>query len=182
MNKDFTNKELITGCTQNNRVYQEALYRKYCPQLIRIGYRFTQDQELLISWINDGFLKVFHSIGKLENQDGQQLDGWVRTVVYRSMIDGVRKEKKYWNQVLVDETEITGSSEIEFDFEFNEIMRVIDKLPQEERQVFSLYFFDGLTHQEIGNQIGVSDGTSKWRLHQARKMIQEQLKYLGYAR
>ncbi len=187
MNLDltFSNKELITGCAQQKRVYQEALYRKYCPQMIRIGYRFTQDQELLIGWINNGFLKVFDKVSTLKGQSDANLDAWVRTVVYRSIIDGIRKEKKYWNRVLLDDNLTSSTSQFEEQFheiDYNNLLETIDELDYKDKEVFQLYVFEGLNHREIAERLSISEGTSKWRLHEARKKIQEQLKLKGYAR
>ncbi len=176
LKKGFTNKELIKGCIQKNRVHQEALYRKFCPQMIHLGYRFTKDQDLIISWVNNGFLKVYTKIEQLRGQSGEQLGGWIRTIVYRTMIDGVRKEKKYWNQIVMNgEDYHHGMNHQIHNFEYDELLDIIELLPSKSKQVFHLFALQGYKHEEIGSMLGISEGTSKWHLHQARKEIQEKL-------
>lgn len=173
MSRTYTNKELIQGCIRKNRVHQEALYRKFCPQMIQLGYRFTRNQELIIEWVNNGFLKVFFNIENLGGQDGERLGGWVRTVVYRCIIDGVRKEKKYWNNILVDDSKLNGSVAYQqHSFAYSDLLDLIDTLPTRSKAVFELYALQGYTHEEIGRELDISEGTSKWHLHQARKDIQ----------
>jgi len=141
--------------------------------MIRLGYRFTKDQELIISWVNNGFLKVFNKIQTLRGQDGEQLGGWIRTIVYRTMIDGVRKEKKYWNNILVDELQMPNVAITQHHyFEYDDIINIIDLIPEKSKAVFNLFALQGYSHEEIGEQLNISAGTSKWHLHSARKKIQ----------
>lgn len=177
MTKQLTDKELIQGCCRNKRQYQEALYRKFCPQMIQLGYRYTKDQELLISWINNGFLKVFNNIKQLKNQQNASLGGWVRTIVYRSIIDGIRKEKKYWNTIFFnDDYRLNGKITLPTSLlQFEDLKRVVDSIEGKSKEVFDLFVFDGLTHEEIAQKLDISEGTSKWHLHNARKEIQQKI-------
>lgn len=57
----------------------------------------------------------------------------------------------------------------------NELIDMIQKLPQGCRMVFNLYVFEGLKHAEIARELGISEGTSKSNLHDARLMLQKRL-------
>jgi RNA polymerase sigma-70 factor (ECF subfamily) len=56
-----------------------------------------------------------------------------------------------------------------------EIMELVAKLPPATHAVFVLYAVEGYNHREIAEKLGISEGTSKWHLSEARKTLQKQL-------
>ena len=56
-----------------------------------------------------------------------------------------------------------------------ELLKLVQKLPTATQAVFNLYVVDGYTHREIGTLLKISEGTSKWHLSQARKLLQQLL-------
>ena len=61
------------------------------------------------------------------------------------------------------------------DINAEELIYYIDQLSQGRKQVFLAYAVDGLKHKEIAEILGISEGTSKWHLSTARKMLREKL-------
>nr|WP_310587939.1 RNA polymerase sigma factor [Lacihabitans sp. CCS-44] len=61
------------------------------------------------------------------------------------------------------------------DFESDELMKLIQSLPNGYRTVFNLYAIEGYNHNEIAEMLGISEGTSKSQLSRARAILQEQL-------
>ena len=53
---------------------------------------------------------------------------------------------------------------------------LLDKLPNSSQEVFQLYVLEGYNHMEIGSILGISEGTSKWHLNNARKILKALLK------
>ncbi|MEO7047184.1 MAG: sigma factor-like helix-turn-helix DNA-binding protein [Ferruginibacter sp.] len=53
---------------------------------------------------------------------------------------------------------------------------MVQKLPPATQAVFNLYVMEGYNHIEIGKLLGISDGTSKWHLSEARKKMQKMIK------
>jgi len=58
--------EAIQGCIKNNRKAQEWMYRTYFPVLLPMCKRFATDEDRVITYMNDGFMKVFKNIQKLK--------------------------------------------------------------------------------------------------------------------
>ena len=56
-----------------------------------------------------------------------------------------------------------------------ELLKLIQKLPLATQTVFNLYIIEGYNHREIGNILGISDGTSKWHLSEARRQLKQLL-------
>jgi len=59
-----------------------------------------------------------------------------------------------------------------------DIQILIDSLPDGYKMIFNLFVIDGFKHIEIANMLGISEGTSKSQLAQARKILQKQLNTL----
>ena len=69
-------------------------------------------------------------------------------------------------------TEETSESSFSTDLEAADLMKIIEELPVGYRTVFNLYAIEGYNHQEIGEMLGISEGTSKSQLSRARAMLQ----------
>ena len=59
-----------------------------------------------------------------------------------------------------------------------EVLLLVQKLSPATQTVFNLYVVEGYNHREIGNLLGISEGTSKWHLSEARKQLQKLLQTL----
>lgn len=71
---------------------------------------------------------------------------------------------------------------VQINLEVRDLLKMIQKLPPSCNKIFNLHAIDGYNHAEIGEMLGISEGTSKSQLHVARiklqKMIEEEQKDL----
>ena len=63
-------------------------------------------------------------------------------------------------------------------FDEEELLIMIRQLPPMSQKVFNLYVIDGYNHKEIGEQLNISEGTSKWHLSSARQKLKAMLRKL----
>ena len=176
------NKELINQCVKNKRSAQKYLYEQYFDAMFSIGRRYTNDDDKIIEWVNNGFLKVFKKMNTVRNPDA--LPGWIKSVVYRSILDGIRSEKRYWESVVFEiDYRMEADNKIVLDHDYELIKAEIQSLPDSSKQVFELFVFEGFSHKDIAKKVGISEGTSKWHLSNARSKLQELLvekKLIGF--
>src|SRR5476651_716744 len=85
---------LVDGCMNNERTAQEALYKLYHADMLRVCYSYIPDKDLAKEAFNTGFLKVFQSIKNFDNEKGE-LGGWIRKIMIYTSIDLCRKELKF---------------------------------------------------------------------------------------
>ncbi len=161
--------EIIQGCINNSRKYQEVLYLKYFDKMFGMCLRHTDDQELAMSLLNDGFLKIFKNIGTFKGEGN--LEGWIRKIIFNCIADHFRRKKNNIKYVELDDTRTIDESFNEFDFE--SIISSIKKLPEKDRRVFVLHSIEGYNHAEIAELLNISVGTSKWYLSSARTKLRE---------
>src|ERR1700744_1813901 len=87
-------EELVNGCINNERAAQEALYKLFYADMLRVCHNYLPDKELAKEAFNTGFLKVFQSISNFDVKKGE-LGGWIRKVMIYTAIDLCRKELKF---------------------------------------------------------------------------------------
>jgi RNA polymerase sigma-70 factor (ECF subfamily) len=160
---------ILDKCAQNDRKAQELVYRKYFDSMIRMCQRYTQDEDELITIVNDGFLKVFKKIDQFERKGS--FEGWIRRCVFTSLSDFFRKKKEgiYFMEVPDNKSEVSTALDKMY---FEDIVNHIQKLPDNTKNVFIKYCIEGYNHKEIAEIMNMSEGNSKWHLHQAKKMLQ----------
>jgi len=173
---------IVNGCINANRESQKEFYKLYYGFSMSICLRYCDTYDDAMEVVNDGFLKVFKSIGtfSLRNNNYEaSLMGWMKSIMVHTAIDHYRKRK---NDHLVNDIEETHyetayTSESAIDrMTYKEIMAILQKLSPVYRTVFNLYVIDGFKHEEIAEQLKISVGTSKSNLSKARANIQKMLK------
>src|SRR5471030_1338152 len=87
-------EKLVKGCIENDRTAQEALYKLFHADMLRVCYSYLADKELAKEAFNTGFLKVFQSIQNFDIEKGE-LGGWIRKIMIFTAIDLCRKELKF---------------------------------------------------------------------------------------
>src|ERR1700750_3035161 len=96
--------KLVKGCIKNDRTAQEALYKLFHADMLRVCYNYLPDRELAKEAFNSGFLKVFQSIQNFNDQKGE-LGGWIRKIMIYTAIDLARKELKFNSTVELEKGE-----------------------------------------------------------------------------
>jgi RNA polymerase sigma factor (sigma-70 family) len=167
--------KLVKGCIKNDRTAQEALYRLFHADMLRVCLNYLPDKELAKEAFNGGFLKVFRSIQNFDEKKGD-LGGWIRKIMIHTAIDVCRSELKFNNASLdKDDDEFFISPEILEKLYFEDILKKIRALPFATQTVFNLSVIDGYSHKEISEQLSISEGTSRWHLSEAKKQLRHLL-------
>jgi RNA polymerase sigma-70 factor (ECF subfamily) len=171
--KNYTEQELVEGCARNERCAQEALYRRFFPEMMRMTLRYTRDDDTAIEIVNNGFLRVFKKIHTFAFKGS--LEGWVRRLVYHSMADYFRGNARYLHFLVLEEHDSSVPERGHETFYEEDILRAVRALPPVSQEVFRLYAIEGYSHAEIAENLSISEGTSKWHLSTARQKLREML-------
>ncbi|MEZ4935575.1 MAG: sigma-70 family RNA polymerase sigma factor [Saprospiraceae bacterium] len=169
--RKYTEEELVAGCVANDRLWQERLYRRFFPTMMEMCLRRTNDQEEAMTIVNNGFLRVFKKI-HLYSFKGS-LEGWIRRLVWHSLADHFRGQPKSVHYLIFEERDQVETTSAASNLYFEDLVKMVELLPDATKEVFRLYAIEGFSHKEIGLQLGISDGTSKWHLSAARKKLKE---------
>lgn len=166
-------EEVRKGCIGNNRKSQETLYRHFFPIMERMVMRYTRDEDQIIDILNNGFLKVFQKIEKFENKGS--FEGWIRRIVYHSVSDYFRKSTKDLKFLIYqDEFKKEPSEVSDHKLYYQDLINLVNNLPEKHMRVFHLFSIEGFSHKEISNQLNMKESTCRWYLAEARKILQKE--------
>jgi len=164
---------IIEGCKTNDRRSQEQLYRIYFPAMAQMCHRFTRDQDRIIDIVNNGFLRAFQKIHLYEHKGS--FEGWLRRLVFHAISDYFKKENRYLKFLILDEKDDSIREEAIHSLYYEDLMSLIEDLPYMSKQVFILFAIEGHSHDEIAKQLEIQEGTSKWHLSNARKILKDRI-------
>jgi len=175
--------EIIQACNREDRKAINMLYEHCFQLLMPVCFRYNNNEEDARAALNQGFLKI---LAGLKQMDGEfNFGAWARRIMVNSLIDEYRKNKRYTDHIAKSDNEreldyhATGTkNEGESNLGYDTIMKLLEALPEATAYVFKLYVIEGFSHKEIGDQLDISEGTSKWHLSTARKMLREKLEAL----
>jgi RNA polymerase sigma factor (sigma-70 family) len=140
--------------------------------MMSLCLRYTRNEADAMEVLNTGFYKVYKNISQYSAEKGA-LATWIRTIIINSCLTFIKgKGVKTIHQTLDDEVVAALSPDIFHKLSAGDILKLVRQLPPATQAVFNLYVMDGYNHREIGELLGISDGTSKWHLSEARKTLQ----------
>jgi RNA polymerase sigma-70 factor (ECF subfamily) len=176
MNKNLTQSEasLIAGCIAGNRKDQKALYELYSPKLFAVCLRYTKNQMEAEDVLQEGFIKLFNNLHRYAG-DGS-FEGWVRRIFVNTAIEHLRRKKvdvtscENYENTFVDRT-ATGLQNLYK----QDVSSCISGLSKGYQAVFNMYAIQGFSHQEIANQLGISESTSKSQFSRAKAVLRTML-------
>lgn len=168
-------RTLLEGCMANNRKSQELLYKQYYGFAMSICLRYAKNKDEALETLNDAFLKVFNNVGKFDFQ--RPFNGWFKRIVVNTAIDSYRANNKFqFNTDIETAYAVKDESESVIDkLSFDELLSSLSILPAHYRTTFNLFVFEGMSHEEIGNELGISIGTSKSNLSRARDILKKHI-------
>ena len=172
--------KLLQACKEKDRKAQFQLYKSCFSLLMGVCIRYKKDEEEARSILNVGFLKILTNLEKYNEK--VPFEAWIRRIMINTIIDEFRKNKK--ERELVEYTDFVANDRFNKRVDYNEADKLFDvaaiehlvkQLPPVTQKVFNLYIIDGYNHKEIGEMLGISAGTSKWHLSNARKILKAKL-------
>lgn len=177
--KELSEIELVERCAADERQYQELLYRKYATDMYKVCMMYAENRADASDILQESFIKVFKNIHKFRFEGS--LRGWIRRTVVHTAINAYNKKQRD-TQVVIPMSE-SGEVDASIDsivgqLEANDIIKLVNSLPQKAREVLKLYAIEGYKHKEIAALLGITEGTSKSQFSRAKKMLQTSIKTL----
>ncbi len=166
----MTEKEIVRGCRRGKRIYQKALYDRYAPKLLGICFRYFPDEVRANDLLQEVFIRIFEKIASFREEGS--LEGWVKRITVNLAINEIRKQKRRFDEVSLDES-IDVAGVLQDDAA--DLLRIISELPDGYREIFNLHAIEGYKFKEIGKILSMSEVNVRVRYHRARKKLHRQL-------
>ncbi len=123
--------------------------------------------------LNTGFYKVYRHINRYDAAKAT-LYTWIRTIIINSCLDYIKSKQGQQVREELDQAAVEHlPPDVFIKMSAMDILQLVRQLPPATQAVFNLYVMEGYNHKEIGQLMRISDGTSKWHLSEARKILQQ---------
>ena len=154
---------------------QEEMYRRFSPRMYAVCLRYAGTAEEAEDILQEGFIKVYKKLSTFRREGS--FEGWVRRIFVNTAIEHFRRKRYLQPVTEKEENTLEGSYLSVLDnLAERDIMDLIQKLSPGYRTVFNMYVIEGYSHKEIGEMLGISEGTSKSQLSRAKVILQQMVK------
>ena len=166
--------QLINGCLQHNRADQKMLYKALYGFAMGICLRYAKNRYEASEIMNQGFLKVFTHLNKYDSN--RPFKAWVGRIMMNTSIDYYRSNLKVAFMDDIDSAVNIGHDDLpDRKLNYNDLLAMIQQLPNAYRTVFNLFAIEGYSHEEIAEKLNISTGTSKSNLFKAREKLRTKI-------
>lgn len=173
-NQMISDADLIKGCIEGDRRMQKQLYDQFSSKMYAVCLRYMGNADDAQDILQEGFIKIFKNLERFRG-DGS-FEGWVRRIFVNTAIEHIRKKKLNFSLTEKEDTiEYKSVSAID-NINEKDLLKIVRDLSPGYRSVFNLYVVEGYSHKEIGELLGINEGTSKSQLARARMILQEKIK------
>ncbi len=170
----MTEYELIKGSIQQDAKCQRMLFEQLAGKMFAVCLRYSNDAMEAEDMMQDGFIRVFNNLHQFKFEGS--FEGWVRRVIVNCALKYLQKKRISFNEIkesTYDTPRIESYAYAHLGEE--ELMKLINQLPDDYRIVFNLNVIEGFSHEEIGKMLNIQASTSRSQLVKARKMLQHQI-------
>ena len=166
-------EQLIEGCVAGNRQSQNRLYMLLMPKMFVVCLRYSKSRDEAEEILQEGFIKMFEYIHQYKFNG--PFEGWVRKIMVNCALQKYRSKNQMHAVVNIDTTAVEqpGAEDIISQIGTKELLKMVQQLSPAYRTVFNLYVLEGMKHREIAEHLGISEGTSKSNLYDARAFLQK---------
>ncbi|MFZ5973213.1 MAG: RNA polymerase sigma factor [Bacteroidota bacterium] len=167
-------QHVIDGCKRNDRHAQRFVYEHFSAKMYALCCRYVKDKMEAEDVLVTAFAKVFDRIQQFKAEGS--FEGWIRRIIVNESLTYLRRNKSMYVETDVEEADREPDyAQLNNELEAEDLRKLIAELPTGYRIVFNLYAIDGFSHQEIAEQLGITESTSKSQLSRARTLLQKKL-------
>ncbi len=166
---------LIERCRQGDADALGELYKAYAQRMRGVCRRYISDEQAIRDVLHDAFVIIFTSFDKL--RDDTKAEAWMLSIT-RNVASKYKDHQTKATFVPLEEAEHLQAAEGESEVRgvpLEDVVRLVDRLPEGYGQVFRLSVFEGMTHKEIADMLGIEPHSSSSQLARAKKMLRKMM-------
>lgn len=180
---------LIERAKRNDQEAISELYWYSSSELLRVVKVMVKDDDTVNDILQDTYIKAFARLDQLQNPE--RLIPWLKVIANNTTKDWLKKKKPILFSEMSNQEGMDGLSFVETrestDIDVNPemaadekevqrlVMEILDQLPEDQRMVVGMFYYEEMPVKDIAETLGVSENTVKSRLVYARKKIKEQV-------
>jgi RNA polymerase sigma-70 factor (ECF subfamily) len=172
----LTERDLIERSLKGDRISQRNLFEMYSAKMLAVCQRYARHSAEGEDIFQEGFIRVFANLDKFNNEGS--FEGWIRRIMINTALKSIKK-KSFKNESIgiedYQEKENTIDPEVFSKLSVDDLLSLIDELPDGYKIVFNLYAIEGYSHKEIADLLGIEVSTSRSQLVKSRRMLQRKI-------
>jgi RNA polymerase sigma-70 factor (ECF subfamily) len=170
----MTEAQIIRQACDGNGTAVRALYERYSPRVFAVVRRIAGDDDLAQDYAQEAWIRAIRALPTFRGD--ARFSTWLHRIAVNSALQALRKADTRTKRE-APMPEAVPVAVVEGDALLGDrLERAMDRLPDGMRQVLILHDVEGYTHEEIGEALGVTAGTSKSQLFKARAKMRELLR------
>ena len=170
---------LLLACRRGESAAQHQLYRLLAYRLMGVCLRYCPNQAEAEDALQNTFIKIFTRLDQYRGQG--PFDAWARRIAVNTSLHALEQHRlrhpvaggDVLNE-LAHELPSAEPSALDH-LATDDLLALLATLPPGYRTVLNLYAVEGYSHQEIGELLGISEGTSKSQLARGRRLLETRL-------
>jgi RNA polymerase sigma-70 factor (ECF subfamily) len=164
-------KELVKNCLKGSSEAQKQLYDHFAPAMLGICYRYTKSVEDAEDVLQQAFIKVFTNLPRYREEG--ELGAWIRRILVNTALNYLKQNKRYSSELSYDEIKLhpVSAENPQIILQAKELADLIRQLPTGCQTIFNLHAVEGYSHVEIGEMLGIHEGTSRSQYARARSLM-----------
>lgn len=170
---NMDNEHLVKLCQAGDRKALGLLYETYLPPMRKVVEYYVRDRAAVWDILHDGFIIAFSSVGALRQPE--RLEAWL-TSIMKNLALRYLKKSAVLSPLPPSEVSDRQEEEDNAEFTWEELQRIISRLPEGYGKVFRLAVFGGLSHKEIGTMLGIAPHSSSSQLFHAKAMLRRMIR------
>lgn len=166
------NEQLVNGCKDADSRAQRMLLDKFSGLLFSVALRYAKDRSEAKDILQESWINIFNGILNYKHEG--KLEGWLCRIVINVALR--KKQNIYARKAVFDGhfyEDISEAPEVLSRLQYDDLLRIVNQLPDGCREVFKMASIDGLKHKEIGEILGIQESTSRTQLTRAKRKLRD---------
>jgi RNA polymerase sigma factor (sigma-70 family) len=166
-------RKLAAACAAGDTRIFEDIYRRYGDRMKSVAWNHLGSVSDAEDAVQETFLKIHRAASTYTGE--ASFSTWIFRILVNTCYDHLRKRRRRIEEANIDDVVETAERTAPSvdDAKRITLRKLLDELPEQRRSVFTLFEIEGLSHAEIGEILGISEGNSKWILFATKKDLQQ---------
>lgn len=162
---------LIDRCLKSDQRAFHELYQHYSSWLYALCIRYSGTPDDAQDALQESFINIFKNLHQYSRESN--FKAWIKRItIHTSLAQHKKKNAKVYRQMTEEIAENDAiHTDLLSELDADEILFYINKLSPGRKQIFNAYYVEGYNHREIAELLGISEGTSKSQLHDAKREL-----------
>ena len=183
----MADEELVVMYAKGNNIAFDVLLNRYKSSVHSYIYYIVRDRDLTEDIFQETFVKVILTIKQGRYTENGKFKAWITRIAHNLIIDQFRQERNE-NTISNDEVEVDLFNDMRLCEKtvedamvetqvFSDVKKMVEYLPDNQREVLEMRYYQNMSFKEIADRTGVSINTALGRMRYAilnmRRMAEE---------